>query len=139
MRQKVLLLGSLVILALLAVAGCPLLLGKVGYIELQILAPTASKGIAVSDFEVTGLRIQVRDPEDEVLKRIDWSAEEGPQCYLIPVKQVGEHEIEVTHLGERDGEIVEAAESAVFDVQAKVITIIEVKPGRIGEIFIEEE
>ena len=137
-RRKVLLLGSLAILSLLAVAGCPLP-GEVGYIKLQILAPVASKGITVSDFEVTGLQIQVRDPRDEVLETIDWEAEEGPQCYLILAKRSGEHGIDVIHFGEHDGEMVEAAESAVFDIPAMAITVIDVVPGRIGVIRIEGE
>jgi len=134
------LLGSLAVLAFAVLVGCPLP-GVVGCIKLQILAPAVSRGIGVGDFEVTGLAIQVRDPEGQVLETILWAAGEGPRCYLVPVQQVGEHGIEVTHLGERNGETVEASESAVCDVQARVITVIEVTPGRIGVIRVvgEEE
>jgi hypothetical protein len=134
-RTKIFLLGNLTILAL--VVGCPLLPGKVGYIKLQIDTTAASKGIEVVDFEVIGLQIQVRDPVDELLKTIDWEAEEGPRYYLIPAKHPGEHKIEVTHFGGREGEVVQASESTVFDVRAKVITVIEVVPGSIGVIRVE--
>jgi len=138
MRHKVLLLASLAVLALLLASGCPLP-GVVGFIKLQVLAPAASRGIEVGDFKVTGLRIQVRDPEEQLRDTVDWDAEEGPRCYYIPVKRAGEHGIELTHFGERNGDMVEASESAVFDVRARKITVIEVVPGRIGVIRVERE
>jgi hypothetical protein len=137
-RSKALLVGSLAILVLLAGVGCPHLPGVVGFIRLQIQAPEGSKGITVGDFEVTGLNIQVRDSEDEVLKTIEWEAKDGPRFYLVPVKEPGEHEIEVTHFGKRDGEVVEAVDIAVFDIPAKEVTVIDVVPGRIGVIRIQD-
>ena len=58
---------------------------------------------------------------------------------MIPVKQQGEHHIEVTHFGERDGEQVQATESAAFSIQAMKITVIDVVPGCIGMIRVVGE
>ena len=105
-RRKLLLCSGVVLLALVLVSGCSLLQRDYGaapaadgwYIKLQVQAP-GSKGITVTDFNVTGLNIQVRDPAGEVLKSIDWVVADGPKTYLVPVMQQGEHKIEVTHFG----------------------------------------
>jgi hypothetical protein len=136
-RPKVLFLGSLAILALLLAAGCPLALKKAGFIRLQIDPTGSSKGIAVADFEVTGLRIRVQDAVGGIMETIDWGAMEGSRSYLILVKQAGECEIEVTHIGEQKGEAVQAFESEVFEVQAMRITVIHIVPGCIGLIRVE--
>ncbi len=137
-RSRALLLAGLAILVALAVAGCPYLGGVIGFIKLQIDPTGASKGITLGDFEVTGLDIQVRDLGGEVLKSIEWDSGDGPRFYLIPVKEPGEHEIDVTHYGKRDGEAVEALDTAVFDVPARDVTIVDVVPGCIGVIRIED-
>jgi hypothetical protein len=137
--RKVLLGGSVALLVLLLTLGCSLLARDDGaapeaggwYIRLQVQAP-GSKGITVTDFNVTGLNIQVRDPAGEVLQSIDWLVAEGAQTYTVPVKQVGEHQIEVTHFGEHDGEQAQATESAAFSIQAMKITVIDIVPGGIG-------
>ncbi len=143
--RKVRLAGSVVLLVLLLGFGCSLLQRDAAvpasggwYIKLQVQAP-GSKGITVSDFNVTGLNIQVRDPAGEVLQSIDWAAAQGTQTYMVQVKQVGEHHIEVTHFGERNGEAVQATESAAFSIQAMKITVIDVVPGCIGMIRFEGE
>ena len=137
-RTKVLFLGGLTILALIVGAGCPPLHGVVGFIRLQIDVTAASKGFTVADFKVTSLDIQVRDPEDEVLKSIQWKAKQGPRSYMIPVKDPGEHEFEVIHFGECEGELVQAVEIVVFDVPARQITVIDIVPGCIAVIRIED-
>jgi len=136
-RPKALLEGALAILALLAGVGCPLPL-QGGLIRLQIDTTAESRGIAIGDFGVTGLRIRVRDPAGEVLEMIDWDASEGPRSYWIPVRQAGECEIEVSHFGQKDGEEVQADESEVFEVQARRITVIDIVPGCIGVIRIAD-
>src|SRR5512137_1848125 len=109
-RKEVLLLGSLALIMLLLAFGCSLLAredtgtGEGWYIKLQVQAP-GSKGITITDFNVTGLNIQVRDPDGELLQSIDWAAVQGPQSYLVPVSQLGQYQLEVTHVGERDGEV----------------------------------
>ncbi len=130
------LLGSLAILLLLAGAGCPLA-GMIGLIKLQIDPTGASKGLTVGDFEVTGLTIELRDSEGETLRTIEWEAEEGPRRYLIPAVS-GEHEIEVTHFGQRNNSLVEVVDTATFDVRKREVTVVEVVPGCIGVIRIEE-
>ncbi len=138
--RKILSFGSLAALALLLAFGCSLLQRDAAvqasggwYIKLQVQAP-GSKGITVTDFSVTGLNIQVRDPAGEVLKTIDWAVADGTQTYTVPVKQMGEHHLEVTHFGERDGQTVQATESAAISIQAMKITVIDIVPGCIGVI-----
>ena len=125
------------LLALLLMAGCPLALKKAGFIRLQIDPTGSSKGIAVGDFGVTGLRIRVRDAAGEILETIDWDAAEGSRNYLVLVKQAGEYEIEVIHFGEHEGDAIQAAESEVFEIQAMRITVIDIVPGCIGLIRVE--
>ncbi len=140
-RVKALLLGSMALMSILLAFGCSLLgREEVGppsaggwYIRVQVQAP-GSKGITVTDFPVTGLNIQVRDPAGELLQSIDWAAAEGPQSYAVPVSQLGQYEIEVTHFGVRNGEVVQASESAAFNIQAMKITVIDIVPGCIGVI-----
>jgi hypothetical protein len=141
--KKILLLGTTAVLALLLLFGCSLLLkGDAGvpaehgrYIKLNVGSP-AARAITVKEFDVTGLEIQVLDPDEELLQTIGWDALEGPQSYLIPVTQTGQHQIVVTHFGERDGEEVEATESAVFTIGEMVITVIDIVPGCIGVIHV---
>ncbi len=132
------LLGSLAMLVLFAGAGCPLLPEVIGFIELQIDTAGASKGVTGGDFQVTCLAILVRTFEDEILRTIEWEAEDGARSYLIPAKEPGEHKIEVTHFGQRDGVAAEAVDTAFFDVREREVTVIEVVPGCIGVIRIEE-
>jgi hypothetical protein len=140
-RRRVISFGGMVLLTLLLAFGCSLLPREDGgavadwYIKLQIQAP-ASKGITVSDCNVTGMNIQVRDPQGEVLKTIDWAVAEGAQTYLVAVKQQGEHQLEVTHFAERDGQQVQALESAAFNIQAMKITVIDIVPGGLGLVWI---
>ena len=122
--------------------GCTLLLqdgSKEGdwYIKLNITQPASAKAITVTEYDVTGLAIEVYDPADQLIDTIAWAAEEGLMSYLIPVSQEGLHKIEVTHIGEKDGEVVEAEESATFNIQAMVITVIDIIPGSIGVINVE--
>lgn len=137
--RKVLLLGGVALLTL--AFGCSLLPkenvpeGDGWYIKLRIQAPASSKGITVSEFEVTGLNIQVRDPAGEVLKSIAWAPGDA-STYLVAVKQLGQHQIEVTHYGERNGEQVQASENALFNIRAMKITMIDIVPGCIGMINI---
>ena len=107
------------------------------YIKLIIdRPPTLLKAITVTEYDVTGLAIVVRDPDGEVIQTLDWEAEDGPTSYLIPVEQQGEHKIFVTHISEQKGEVVEVTESATFNIQTMVITVIEVIPGCVGLIRI---
>jgi hypothetical protein len=144
-KNRVLFLSSLAVAVLLLVFGCSLLLrddsgvpaGDGWYIKLKINAPTVPKSITVSEYQVTGLQIEMQDPADEVLQTIDWEAADGAKSYLIPVNQLGEYEIEVTHIGEKNGQSVEATESAAFNIQAMVITVIDITPGCVGVIKVE--
>jgi hypothetical protein len=146
-RPKVLFLAGLAAAVFLAVLGCSLMVrdetgvpaGSGWYIKLRIQAPAAAKGITVSELDVTGLQILVRDPSGEVLQTIDWEVGQGGKDYVVPVKQLGEHEIEVTHYGTREGQPVQANESAAFTIRAMKITIIDIVPGCIGVIQVEGE
>ncbi len=142
-RKRALFIGGLVLLVLALPSGCSLLardrvaVEDAGYIQLRIQAP-ASKGITINDFIVTGLRIRVLDATGEE-KIFDWAAEQGPQTYMVPVKQQGEHQLEVTHFGERDGEAVQAVETATFQIQPMKITVLDIVPGSIGLIWVPME
>ena len=133
---------GIVVLTLALLFGCDLLwepperIG--GYIQLNVGDPGA-KAIDVRDYDVTALSIAVYDPEDELLESIEWDAAEGPQSYSVRVHQAGSHRIEVTHIGENNGEVVEADESAEFDIMPMVITVIDITPGAIGLIRVDGE
>ncbi|KKM13246.1 hypothetical protein LCGC14_1718190 [marine sediment metagenome] len=143
--KKVSLIAGVAVFALFilfGLFGCTLLLQedyKEGdwYIKLNINQPASAKAITVTEYDVTGLAIEVYDPADQLIDTIAWGAEEGLMSYLIPVSQEGLHKIEVTHIGEKDGEVVEAEESATFNIQAMVITVIDITPGSIGVINVE--
>jgi hypothetical protein len=139
LQRKVLWYGSVVLMVLLLGFGCSLVpredsgTAEGWYIRLQIRAPASAKGITVSEFDVTGLHIQVRDPAGELLESIDWAPGDD-STYLVPVKQLGQHQIVVTHVGERDGEAVQVTESAAFQIRAMKITVIDIVPGCLGLI-----
>jgi hypothetical protein len=137
-QRRLRLLGWLPILVLLVGLGCPQLPGVVGFIKLQIDPTGASKGLTIGDFDVARLEIQVLGPEGEVLKSIAWKTRYGSQSYLIPVKETGEHEIEVTHIGNREGEVMRVVDTTSFDVPARQITVINVVPGCIAVIRIQD-
>jgi hypothetical protein len=107
-RRNVFLFGGVLLLTLALAFGCSLLpkddsgIGAGWYIRLQIRAPSSAKGITVSEFGVTGLNIQVRDPAGELLESIDWTPGDD-STYLVQAKQLGQHQIVVTHFGEREG------------------------------------
>ncbi len=44
------------------------------YIKLNIQGPPASKAITVTEYEVTGLGIVVKDPDADVIQTIEWEA-----------------------------------------------------------------
>ncbi len=140
--KKILSLSSLVVMMLLLVFGCSLLpredagTDEGWFIKLRIQDPAASKGITVYELDVTGIAIHVLEPAGEVLQSIDWEKAEGSQEYLVAVPQPGEYRLEVTHFAEREGEPVQATESAAFDIQAMKITVIDLVPGGIGLIWI---
>ena len=146
-QRKVLFLAGLAAMVLLAAFGCSLLVrddsaepaGSGWYIKLRIQAPAAAKGITVSELDVTGLQILVRDSSDVVLQTIDWAVGQGGKDYVVPVKQLGEHEIEVTHYGLRQGQPVQVTESATFTIRAMKITVIDIVPGCIGVIDVGGE
>ena len=145
LRRKVLFLAGLAAMVFLAVLGCSLLVrddrvepvGSGWYIKLQIQAPAAAKAVTVTDFDVTGMNIQVLDPQDLPLASIDWVLADGTQSYPVPVQQAGEHEVVVTHYGVRDGQPVQATERAACNIQAMKITIVDIVPGCIGVIRVE--
>jgi hypothetical protein len=153
MSRKGLLIAGLAMLSLIALGGCSLLLrddavtpaGSGWYIQLRIQVPAAaSKAITVTEYDVTALQILVCGPDGKELQTINWQATEDevteePQTYLVPVKQLGEHQIEVIHFGEYEGEPVQATESAKFNIQAMKITVIDIVPGCIGLIRVNGE
>jgi hypothetical protein len=139
--KRVLFLAGILALALVLLSSCARLFwhddAQSGwYIQLNVGYPGA-KAIGVGEYDVTGLSIAVYDPGDQLLDTIEWDAGEGSMSYMVQVSQAGTHRIEVTHFGENNGEPVEATESAEFDIQPMVITVINVTPGAVGVIEVE--
>ncbi len=143
--KKVPLVTAVVLLIIATLFGCSQLLqdgfeesGESGwYIKLNINHTAAAKAITVTEYDVTGLAIEVYDPDGVLIEEISWQADEGQQSYLIPVSEQGQHEIVVTHISDENGELVEAEESATFNIQAMVITVIDIIPGCIGVIGVD--
>lgn len=136
------LVTGVVLLVMAMLFGCSLLpqdgVEESGWhIKLNINHPAAAKAITVTEHDVTGLSVEVYDPEDQLIDTIVWEADEGPMSYLIPVTQEGEHKIVVTHISEENGEVVEATESNTFNIQAMIITVIDITPGFIGVINVQ--
>ena len=137
--KKVLLLAGAALLAMATLFGCSLLLRDGSeqsdwHIKLNINDPSAAKGITVNEYDVTALAVEVYDPNGELIEEISWQVADGQQSYLIPVSEQGQYEIFVTHISDENGKIVEAEESALFNIQAMVITVIDIIPGCIGVI-----
>ena len=109
-----------------------------GYIQLNVGQPGA-KGIDVEYHEVTSLSITVYDPEEQELATFEWDADDGPQSYLVQVDTTGTYGIEVTHISDDGGEVVEATETAEFEIAAMVITVIDITPGAVGNIEVDGE
>jgi hypothetical protein len=141
--KRVLGLAGILVLVLAMLFGCARLFwngdAQSGwYIRLNIGSPGA-KAIGVGEYDVTGLSIAVYDPGDQLLDAIEWDAVEGPKSYTVQVSQAGTHRIEVTHISDDGGEVVEATESADFEIETMVITVIDVTPGMVGLIRVEGE
>jgi hypothetical protein len=131
---------AFVLLVLATLFGCSLLFkdaaGQSGwYIRLNIGNPAAGKAISVGEYEVTEVYIEVFAPEaDQPFYAVSWYADDGSASYLIPVSEQGQYRIEVTHISGDGGDPVEATECANFNIQAMVITVIDIIPGSIGVI-----
>ncbi len=140
--RKVSAVTGLALLIFFMAFGCSLLLKddnnageQIGrYIKLNIHGQPSSKAITVTEYEVTGLDIVVKDPDGDLIQTIAWKAADGSTSYLIPVTQQGLHKIFVTHIGTKNSQVVQAEESATFNIQAMVITVIDITPGCIGVI-----
>ena len=65
---------------------------------------------------MSGLVVEVYDPDGGFIEEISWQAKKGQQSYLIPVSKQGQHEIVVTYISDDNGEVVEAGKSAFFNI-----------------------
>jgi len=142
--KKILTMSAFILLIMAVFIGCPMLLKdstvKSGqYIELNIGSETAAKAITVTEYDVTKLDVEIYDPQGALIDDFSWYPGEGQQSYLIPVTGEGEHEIVVTHISDDNGTVIEAEESAFFNIEAMVITAINIIPGLIGYIEITPE
>ena len=142
--KRVIGLTFILVLALVLLFGCARLFwdtaGQSGwYIRLNIGAP-GSKAISVEEYEVTRVEVELFAPGESVpFHTLTWYAGDDPVSELIPVSEEGEYRIEVTHVGDDDGEPVEAKESMSFNIAAMVITVIDVTPGAVGLIAVNGE
>jgi hypothetical protein len=140
--KRVLCLAGILVLALAMLVGCARLFwnddAQSGwYIRLNVGGP-GSKAISVEEYDVTRVEVQLFAPEESVpFYTLTWYAGDDPVSELIPVSEEGEYEIQVTHVGDDNGEPVEAKESSSFNIAAMVITVINVTPGAVGVIDVE--
>ena len=140
--KRVLGLAGIVLLSVAMLFGCAQLFwdttGQSGwYIRLNIGSP-GSKAISVEEYDVTRVEVELFAPGESVpFYTLTWYAGDDPVSELIPVSEQGEYEIQVTHVGNDNGEPVEAEESATFNIKAMIITVIDIIPGCIGTIEIE--
>jgi hypothetical protein len=141
--KKVLLFPGIALLAAVVLLACSLPFSQNNgeengwYIKINITDPSEAKAVVVSEYEVTALNIEVFDPEEQLLETFQWNAAEGPASYVVPVTQEGPHRIDVTHIGEDNGEPVEATESTTANIRAMVITVVNITPGCIGIVDVE--
>jgi hypothetical protein len=135
-------LAGIVVLALALLFGCARLFwgttGQSGwYIQLNIGGPE-SKAISVVEYDVTRVEVELFAPgESQPFYTRTWYAGDDPVSELIPVSEKGEYKIQVTHVGDDNGEPVEAEETDTFNIKAMIITVIDIIPGCIGTIEIE--
>jgi hypothetical protein len=140
--KRLLSLAGVVALALALLFGCARLFWDAPqdsrwYIRLNVGNPGA-KAISVVEHDVTRVEVQLFAPGDSLpFYTLTWHAGDDPVSELIPVSEEGEYEIQVTHVGDDNGEPVEAKESASFNIAAMVITVINVTPGAVGVIEVE--
>jgi len=131
--------AGIVLLAAIVLFGCSLLgreaAGPDGwYIRLNIGSPGA-KGINVGEYEVIAVEVALFEPGEEFpFFGVSCDVDDFPFSELIPVSGPGTYEIRVTHIGEDNGEPVEVTESAAFQIEAMLITVIEIVPGCVGTI-----
>jgi hypothetical protein len=141
--KRIVVLTCILVLAFTVLFGCtkfPWDFSKHGwYIMLNVDYPAGAKTIGVSEYDVTSLHIELFYPDGQPLESVDWEAAapwEHP--YVINVDQEGEYGIAVTHISDNNGEIVEATEHDNFDIQAMIITVVNITPGVIGAIDVAE-
>jgi hypothetical protein len=139
---KVLLVTAFVLLIMALLFGCvrrfwdaPQQSGW--YIQLNV-GGAETKAISVEEHDVTRVEVELFAPGESLpFYTLTWYAEDEPVSELIPVSEKGEYRIEVTHVGDGNGEPVEAKESTSFNIVAMVITVINVIPGAVGVIEVE--
>ena len=139
--KRVLSSAGIVLLALALLFGCARLFwnqpGQTGwYIQLNIGNP-AAKTIGVDEYDVTEVYVEIYAPGESLpFYTVTWYAQDDPLSELIPVSEEGQYRIDVTHIGDNNGDPVEAKESDSFNIQVMVITVINITPGLIGTINI---
>jgi hypothetical protein len=142
--KRIVVLACFVALVIAVLFGCSMVpwdFEKNGwYIMLNVDNPEAAKTIDVIEHEVTALHIEIFDPEGELLDAVDWdAAAPWERPYVINVNQEGDYGIEVTHISESNSEVVEATEVDGFNIQSMVITVINITPGVVGTIDVQQQ
>ena len=112
--------------------------GNQKLLHLKIDAPQRpSRLISISEYQVKELIIVVTGPNQEVILRENWTPSMGSTTYKIPVQQLGNHNISVTHVSNENGQTINAEESAVANIRAGIITVIDIIPGAVGIINVD--
>jgi hypothetical protein len=140
--KRVLGLAGILVLALAMLFGCARLFLDTTersrwYIRLNI-GGAGTKAIGVEEYDVTRVEVALFAPGESLpFYTLTWHAGDAPVSELIPVSERGKYRIEVTHVGDDNGEPVEAKESMSFNIAAMVITVITVTPGAVGLIEVQ--
>ena len=138
-RKRMVVLSGVLLFVILC--GCSRMFWNVDedsgwYVKLNVGDPGA-RAIVVGEYEVTRLEITVQGPGIQDPVSIVWHAADGPQSYIVQVSDAGTHRIDVTHISDANGEVVQATESAEFDIEPMEITVINITPGAVGMIGVE--
>jgi hypothetical protein len=107
-------------------------------IAINVGDSTMPRFIGAEEVSVTDLYVEIFRPDGEFLGNIHWKPYEKVQTYYLQARELGVHEIVVTHVEEVQGIPVEAVESAFFTNTPTLITEIDINPGEIGIIKISD-
>ncbi len=105
-------------------------------ISLFIGSDVISRLLTVVEYDVTTLDIAIKHGET-VIYTFTWDPSRGRQRIFIPILNVGNFDIDVTHNGVKDGEEISITETAKFRMDFGIITIIRIIPGMVGVVDID--
>lgn len=137
-KSVLVIIGTAVFIMLTATACGMLAELEDGYnLVLTVQGQGNARGISVDYHDVTSMRIEVRQPENNILETFDWYPSPQTQQFVVNLGDTGTYHLKVTHFSEV-GEVEKAAEEwATFEIRNYVITMINIVPGAVGAIVVE--